>query len=411
MHILYWGNGNPTSRVGTRTRHDHILDALRKRTDVEAIHYVDTNSCLQFSPLSFRVDVQVLPSEQHNRRALVPVVVYSLRNPIPFGNRIRASKRFALHLMARQVERSLKKHYSRGISLTWWICNARFWPVLDYARKEAPRGNTGILDCVDNMAAYWRLRAANVGDQACKRNCLRIAQEYEVGYRHASNLAELVVVNSSAKFDTYQNLGANVVLILSGVDFERFYEVALGSVEKHPDLKNVPEPRVGYVGPLHYAVDTELLERCAREIQYASFVFIGEIEPEFLGRFRDLPNVHFLGPRKWEEIPGFLAGMDIVLSAYRQNEVGKGLYSLKVLEALAAGCDVLALDSQPWLHDLGHTIRLAPTHDIFLSLLRQALNDPPATTDLRERRAETVRSRSWDSVAEEILRSGGLLTT
>ena len=403
MHILYWGNGNPFSRVGTRTRHDHILAALRKRPDVERIHYVDTSACLRFNLCLVRAGSQSIEGQGPDGRVLAPVEIYSLHNRIPFTNRFRVCKRFALRVMAWQVGRSIKRRNVKGAPLIWWICNARFWPVLEYAAKRAHRDKTGILDCVDHMAQLWKDRAANAEDRHRKKWYGWVAREYEIGYERSAIWAARIAVNSAAKLQIYLNLGATVELVPSGVDVDRFEPVVKGEIEEHPSLMQIPKPRVGYIGPLYQMVDTELLRRAASALGNVSFIVVGDVERQERALLQDLPNMHLLGPQEWESIPAFFAGMDVVLSIYRR-EVSAALgQSLKVIEGLAAGRSVVAVNAPLALENLASVIRLARSGDEFIAQLKAALDAPPATLELRVRRTDVVRFRSWDAVAEEIL--------
>ena len=144
FRIIYWGQGNPLSRLGTRTRHDHILVALRKRPEVEQIHYVDTPACLQFHPQPGRKRSQVIGGEGPDPQVLAPLEMHTPRNRVPFTQRFAPCRRLALRSLAKQVERSIES----PSPLIWWICSARSWPVLEYAASTTGKKKAGILDCV-----------------------------------------------------------------------------------------------------------------------------------------------------------------------------------------------------------------------------------------------------------------------
>jgi glycosyltransferase involved in cell wall biosynthesis len=403
MHVVYWGNGNPLSRVGTRTRHDHVLAALRARPDVERVHYVDTGACLRFTLQPARNRCETVNGDGPHGRALAPMDVHALHNRIPFTNRFRACKRLALRVLAKKLSRAISRYDADQRSLTWWICNARFWPVLEYAAGQAHLGKTGFLDCVDHMSELWRDRAAAETDRGRRKSDEWVAREYEIGYQRAAEWAAHIAVNSRAKFEMYRRLGAAVELIPSGVDVERFAPVVEGTLNVNPALASIPTPRVGYIGPLYEMVDTELLRRAVMALPSASFVIAGNVESRESAPLEGLPNVYLLGPQTWTAIPSLMAGMDVVLSIYRRDVSAALGQSLKVIEGLAAGRTVVAVNAPLALENLEQVIRLARTDDEFIEQLRAALADPPASLELRHRRAKAVRSRSWDRVAQDIL--------
>ena len=373
---------------------------------MEKIHYVDTSSCLQFNSRTLRTRSRLIEGREPDGRALAPLEMYSLHNRVPFTNRFHVCKQFALRVMARQIVRLIERRNSKGAPLIWWICNARFWPVLKYAAQRAHLDRTGILDCVDDMAKQWRERAANEEDHHRRKSCEWVAREYEIGYERSAIWAERIAVNSPSKLDRYRRLGANVELVPSGVDVDRFYPVAKGEIEEHPNIAKIPKPRVGYVGPLYSMVNTALLRKVACLLGNTQFVVIGGVESKERALLQDLPNVYLLGPQRWESIPSFVAGMDVVLSIYRQ-EVSLALgQSLKVIEGLAAGCSVVAIAAPLALESLASVIRLAYNDDEFIAQLKAALDEPSPTLETRLRRAGALNLRSWDHVAGEILHGG-----
>lgn len=111
-----------------------------------------------------------------------------------------------------------------------------------------------------------------------------------------------------------------------------------------PEYAEIPGPRAVYTGAVQAKkLDFDLLAKCARAKPEWSFVLVGDIEDKAfaLDAFRALrncTNVHFLGPRPFERLPGYIAGADALLLPYRNWENARlaGL-AAKFFEYLISG--------------------------------------------------------------------------
>ncbi|MFH4268455.1 hypothetical protein WAJ72_22985, partial [Acinetobacter baumannii] len=79
-----------------------------------------------------------------------------------------------------------------------------------------------------------------------------------------------------------------------------------GRVEVAPEVARIQRPRLGYFGAIDpWLIDQELIRLAARMRPYWPWVFTGNrargIEIE------SLPNVHFLPPVPYEELPRYAA--------------------------------------------------------------------------------------------------------
>jgi glycosyltransferase involved in cell wall biosynthesis len=113
------------------------------------------------------------------------------------------------------------------------------------------------------------------------------------------------------------------------------------------DLAAIPEPRIVYHGVLSdFKVDFQLILDAANARPDWHFIFIGE-EREgqrsaFVPRLSQLPNVHFLGYRSYEQLPDYLRGMNVGLLPTLLNEYTRSMFPMKFYEYLAAGLPVVS---------------------------------------------------------------------
>ena len=120
-----------------------------------------------------------------------------------------------------------------------------------------------------------------------------------------------------------------------------------------------------------------------------------------LADLRGRPNVHLLGRRPYEDMPAYVAHMDVNAI---WNRVGEGLWTegtfpLKLHEYLAAGPPVVISDI-PALRQFADVVRIARDADEWERALLEAIAQP-ASAGLDARR-EVARHNTWDRRATEL---------
>jgi glycosyltransferase involved in cell wall biosynthesis len=128
-------------------------------------------------------------------------------------------------------------------------------------------------------------------------------------------------------------------------DFDHFSQAREeGSIPA--DLTAIPSPRIGFVGALsEYKVDFELIAQVAKarpDWHWALIGQVGEGEHETSLAALRLPNVHLLGPRRYQELPDYLRGFDVATIPCAANDYTAAMFPMKFFEYLAAGLPVIA---------------------------------------------------------------------
>ena len=183
-----------------------------------------------------------------------------------------------------------------------------------------------------------------------------------------------------------------------GVDLDHFSRRPAGS--EPADLAAVPHPRIGFFGSLdEYLVDFDLLERVARDIPEAHLVLIGDATCS-MRRFEGLPNVHWLGFRTYDQIPGYGSGFDVAVMPWLQNEWIQSCNPIKLKEYLALGLRVVSVDF-PEVRRYAEAVSIAEDGDDFVARIRAALFGDDSVTD-SDRRA-TVAGSSWQGRAKDLV--------
>ena len=180
------------------------------------------------------------------------------------------------------------------------------------------------------------------------------------------------------------------------------------------DLTEIPEPRVGFIGAIStYKLDVALVAAIARAHPSLNFVFIGpQGEGEMttdLSLWMDRPNIHLLGPRPYQELPGYCAGFHCGWLPLQRNAYTQAMFPMKFFEYLAAGLPVVAtsIDS---IQDFQSVAWLCePELDEFSKALLGCIQGegPARSTRLALARQHTYTARMERMM--QTLRDGGLL--
>ena len=190
--------------------------------------------------------------------------------------------------------------------------------------------------------------------------------------------------------------------------------MALAKNDLPVDLSDIPEPRIGFIGAIStYKLDVGLVAAIARTQPTLNFVFIGpqregEITTD-LSLWKDLPNIHLLGPRSYRELPSYCAGFQCGWLPLQRNSYTKAMFPMKFFEYLAAGLPVVATSIDA-LQDFRSAAWLCePEQDEFSRALLGCIE---GAGPVRSVRLALARQHTYAARLERMmqaLREGGLL--
>jgi glycosyltransferase involved in cell wall biosynthesis len=186
-------------------------------------------------------------------------------------------------------------------------------------------------------------------------------------------------------------------LLEQAVDFAHWSRVGTGELRVAPEIEQIPRPRLGYFGAIEpWLVDQELIRKASRERPEWQWVFIGNRSRGM--EIESLPNVHFLPPVPYSELPLYAAGFDVCVLPWETEQAFTSYGSaIKVREYLATGKPVVIAPLPEYEH-MSHVLRIARSRDHFIQLIQDALAERDATA-ARSRQA-AVMTGTWDARAE-----------
>ena len=160
--------------------------------------------------------------------------------------------------------------------------------------------------------------------------------------------ADVVIAISDQLADRWTGLGAAPLVIPNGC-----YEAADHGGVLPSAAQSLARPVVGLVGQLSDRIDLDIVDAIVDA--GFSLLIVGpkdpRWEPERFAALIARPGVHFAGPVPAEEVPSYLAAMDVGITPYRDTPFNRASFPLKTLEYLSAGRPVVStgLRSAQWL--------------------------------------------------------------
>jgi glycosyltransferase involved in cell wall biosynthesis len=175
-----------------------------------------------------------------------------------------------------------------------------------------------------------------------------------------------------------------------------------GAMERPRSLRDA-EVIVGYTGTLSAEwFDYRLVAEVARARPQYGFVLIGADDSGGLVRsgLLDLPNVCWLGPRPYDELPQRVAGFDAAMIPFVVSGVTQSSSPLKLFEYLAAGRPVVATELEECL--AVPLVRTARDAGGFANAL-DAVRGLAVDADFREECRRFAAANTWEVRAEQVL--------
>ncbi len=287
-----------------------------------------------------------------------------------------AARKVNRHLLGTQIKRLAQR---RGLSK----------PILWIAIPTAAE----VIGAFDEAAVVYQVSDkydANTMDHATDPALIRRLHE------RAIDAADLIFYSGRKLFNEATRGTEKSYLLEQGVDYDHWRRVG---EEKNvaPEIAKIPRPRIGYFGAIEpWLVDQELIKRASRERPEWQWIFIGNKSRGL--EIEELPNVHFLPPVPYAELPSYAAGFDVCVLPWETEQSFTSYGSaIKVREYLATGKPVV-ISPLPEYEVMRDVLRIARTRDDFMRLVEEALhdNEPEAAA----RRQAAVASGTWDARAE-----------
>ncbi|MBN2302106.1 MAG: glycosyltransferase [Lentisphaerae bacterium] len=213
--------------------------------------------------------------------------------------------------------------------------------------------------------------------------------------------ADLVIASSTDLSKRCLEHCANVKLITHGVQHSHFASKLSVSADERP--KDLPDGLIaGFIGLLSDWVDLDLIVATARAIAPSHVVLIGnaDIPIEML---RKEANIHVLGPRKFQDLPSYMAFFDVGIIPFKVNELTRAVNPLKLREMMAAGVPVVST-ALPEVENYadGKAVLIGQNAVEFTDYVRKLFREP-SSHEQRKAISDRVFVETWESKVRKLV--------
>jgi UDP-galactopyranose mutase len=218
--------------------------------------------------------------------------------------------------------------------------------------------------------------------------------------------ADVVFTGGHSLYEAKRDLHPNIHPLPSSVDVAHFARARVPRSEGEPaDQAPIPGPRLGFFGVVDERMDIDLLAAVADARPHWQIVMLGpvvKIDPANLPR---RANVHWLGMKKYDELPAYLAGWDVALLPFARNASTRFISPTKTPEYLAAGKPVVSTSIRDVVRPYGEQglVSIADTPADFVAAIESYLGETDETRSTRGARVDDMLSRtSWDRTYDRV---------
>lgn len=217
--------------------------------------------------------------------------------------------------------------------------------------------------------------------------------------------ADIVFTGGHSIYESKKNAHHNIFPFPSSIDKAHFGKAR--KIRKDPeDQKAIPHPRFGFFGVIDERFDIDMIDAVAKAKPDWQFVLLGpvvKIDPAALPKHA---NIHYLGGKKYEELPNYIAGWEVAIIPFAINESTRFISPTKTPEYLAAGKPVISTPIRDVVSPYGNNklVHIASNAEEFIAAGEAEL--------ARKRRSswtkkvdEFLEGNSWDRTWSQMVRN------
>jgi glycosyltransferase involved in cell wall biosynthesis len=213
-------------------------------------------------------------------------------------------------------------------------------------------------------------------------------------------LADVVFTGGRKMFEAKSRFNDNCHFYGCGVDAAHFGKARDESTPVPDDLAQLKKPVLGYFGVVDERMDYELVAMLADANPDWSVAIVGPAIKVDSATFPQRPNLRWLGGRDYKELPAICKAFDVCLMPFAMNESTQFINPTKSLEYMATGREIISSAVPDVILNFGSVVKVAHSHDEFIQLCRQAVEQPDQKAI--ERGLKMASENSWESIVNKL---------
>jgi glycosyltransferase involved in cell wall biosynthesis len=299
-----------------------------------------------------------------------------------------------IHIMVPHLRPGLSHQFTvAGLSQLFYefitpfhLTRTGFWyytpMALEFSADYTPA--ITVYDCMDELSAF-KFAAANM--QTLEKELLK--------------KADLVFTGGKSLFEAKKNSHHNIHAFPSSIDKEHFFK-ARSRYESPEDQAKTDSPKLGFYGVIDERFDIELIKGIAEARPDWQIILLGPIVKIDPASLPDNPNIYYLGPKNYLQLPDYMTGWDIALIPFLMNESTRFISPTKTPEYLAAGLPVISTTIADVIDPYGinDLVHIGNNAEEFISLAEQILTNPETESERFVNIDNFLSLISWDYTFE-----------
>lgn len=218
--------------------------------------------------------------------------------------------------------------------------------------------------------------------------------------------ADVVFTGGYSLYEAKRHLHDNIHPFPSAVDLDHFAQARTGDPDACADQGQIKGPRLGFYGVVDERLNLDLLRQVAAARPDWSLVVVGPVVKIGHDDLPKAPNIHYLGPKKYAELPVYLAGWDVAMMPFAINEATRFISPTKTPEYLAGGRPVVSTPIVDVVRHYGEirAVAIADTAEAFISSCEQFLQARQEWPDIQKEADQLLETISWDRTFSAMVR-------
>jgi glycosyltransferase involved in cell wall biosynthesis len=273
---------------------------------------------------------------------------------------------------AAQLFESVSAAVAGEVPILW------LYTPLAYPAAQAIAHHTLVFDVMDDLASF------KGASPHLKSLHMTVLDEADIVFTGGRSLHNSVTTRRPD----------NTYLFPSGVETEHY---AHALKLRQPSDR----PVAGYVGVIDERLDLDLVAAAADLLPEWCFMMVGPVAKIDPAELPQRPNIQYMGPVTYEQLPEMMAKFHVALMPFAHNEATRSISPTKTLEYLAAGLRVVSTSVPDVVNDYGHLVHLGDDPETFAQACVEAFVD--ADDALYHARCTPVLEwRHWDGIAKRM---------
>lgn len=263
-----------------------------------------------------------------------------------------------------------------------WLYTPMMWPVVQHVEASAV-----VFDCMDELSAFDFAPPALLRHEAALMGA-----------------ADMVTTGGWSLWEAKRGRHTNIHAFPSSVDKAHF-GAARARLPQPEDQAGLPGPRLGFYGVIDERLDLDLIAALAAARPDWSIVMLGPVVKIDPARLPQAPNLHWLGSKRYDQLPAYLSGWDVALMPFAINEATRFISPTKTPEFLAAGCPVVSTPVRDVVRQYGdlQAVHIAADAASFVAACEAALKQAMCPGAPLAEADAVLAQQSWDLTHRRML--------